>query len=119
MLLQCCSLLGISWEILHHYIIGIDIDCFVADYKLFKVTMRVNATGDGNWGVGYLQEVFPHRDEMVYCRVTSLVLYQEKANVAIFLVCQNVEELILVVIDDLSDAQDIEKLINVDIVILF
>lgn len=56
---------------------------------------------------------------MVHCWVTSLKLNQEEANVTILFVRQNVKELVFVIVDDLGDAQDVEQLVQINIMILF
>ena len=54
---------------------------------------------------------------MVYCRVPRLIFHEEKTGHGVLFIRENIEKVVLIVINDLSDGKDIEKLIDVHIVV--
>ena len=54
---------------------------------------------------------------MVYSRVPRLIFHEEKTGHGVLFIGENIEKVVFIVINDLSDGKDIEKLINVHIVV--
>ena len=54
---------------------------------------------------------------MVHSRVPCLIFHQKKPCHLVLFIGKNIEKVVLMVINDLSDGKDIEKLINVHIVV--
>ena len=98
-----CLIAWAATQILDKDGISVDVDGLVTNYQLLVVSLGVGATRDRDRCVCYLKAMVPHRQELIHSWISLLKFDQEETNLAIFLVRQEVEELLILIVDNLLD----------------
>ena len=99
-------------------IICVDVDCFVTDNQLFVLLFLISMPQHKNVSISKIKLVFPLGEESVLRWILFIHSNNEETKLLFELVCEDVEDSILVIVDNLFHASNLVQLVQINFLFL-